>query len=687
MGKEDFLEELISCVERGKINRRAFFKLAAAAGVIGLSAKVLAQASPIEGEGGKSCLQCHSTAPADYSPQAITKQLIDHAHALGIDLVWDRGALCDFSHKGQGGVSGLCCFRCQMGPCTLGPATGKERGTCGATIDIIVARDLIRRIAGGVSAHIEHARVVAKTLKGVSLGKIKDYKITDKEKLAGIYKGLKCTGKNKALAVANKSLEDLNKDEGIPAWLEYKASDERKNTWEKLGIIPTGGSPEVVEAQHRTTMGVDADMLHLATDALKLGLVDAYCGLHIATGLQDILFGTPRLVRAKANLTVIEKDKINIIIHGHEPILSEKIVEAANTFPNPPKPINVVGMCCTGNEVLMRKGVNLAGSMVQQELAIVTGAVEAMVVDVQCIIPNIQRVAAKFHTKIITTNPHAKITGAIHIEFKLENANAIAKEIVKIAVDNYKNRDEKKIFIPSIPPIPIMAGFSTEQIISALKAVNSADPLKPLIDSIVANNIRGIVGIVGCVTPRDTYGYRHITITERLLAENILVVGTGCWAHAAGQAGFLTPDPNYPKVGNGLKAVLQTVAKANGLDALPPCWHMGSCVDNSRIEDLLNAVASYLKVKISQLPVAASAPEFITEKAVAIGTWAVDLGLFTHIGGQPYISGSKNMVKLLTEDVESLIGGKFYVEINPEKAAKKLIDVINEKRRTLGLKI
>lgn len=678
-----FLESLFEVFNNGGLDRRNFLKLAAAAGVAAVSAQEV-MAMP-QGE----CLKCHSQAPPSFSPDPITEELIKHAHKLGIDLVWDRGSPCKNAHKGQGGAAGLCCFRCQMGPCTLGDATKAERGTCGATRDIIAARDLVRRIAGGTASHVEHARAVAKTLKGVAQGAIKDYEIVDHAKLNAIFKGLGCTDKkNKALAVAIKSLEDLGRDEGTPAWLEYKASAERKKTWAELGILPTGAGAEICEAQHRTTMGVDGDMTHLATECLKLGVVDG-CGMHIATNLQDVLFGTPMLVTAKANLSVIEHDKINLVVHGHEPILSEKIVEAANNYNSRRSgvPVNVVGMCCTGNEILMRRGVNPAGSMLQQELAIATGAVEVMVVDVQCIIPNVQRVASHFHTKIITTNPHARITGATHIEFEPEKANSVAQEIVRAAVENYAHRKPSKVYIPSIPPKDIVAGFSVEQILAALAAINPSNPVKVLVDNIAANNIRGIVAIVGCVTPRDTYGYRHVTITKKLLSENILVVGTGCWGHVAGQYGLLAADPEYPGVGDRLKAVLQAVAEANGLDALPACWHMGSCVDNCRIEDVVNAVAGYLKVKISDLPVAASAPEFITEKAVAIGTWAVALGLFTHIGGQPYISGSKNLVELLTHGVEALTGGKFYVETDPEKAANAIIDRVNEKRRALGLAV
>jgi carbon-monoxide dehydrogenase catalytic subunit len=697
---KSLLDTLKVALANGGFRRRTLFKMAAAAGAAtvvpprimasGGSSSMMASKSP------GTCNTCHGKVAhaVDFAVDPATQDMIDRAHALGIDLVWDRGPRCQYAHDGNAGAAGLCCFRCQMGPCTLGPPTGAERGACGATRDVIATRDLVRRIAGGTAAHVEHARAAAKTLRGVATGAIRDYRITDFAKLDALYSGVcgnagAVTVQEKALALSLASLADLATDDATPAWLRYKALPERQRTWAALGILPTGAGAEICEAEHRTTMGVDADLVHLATDGLKLGLVDGYCGLHMATGIQDVLFGTPMMVRAKANLSVIDPAMINVIVNGHEPVLSEQIVDAANEYNmrSPRVPVNVVGMCCTGTEVLMRRGVNLAGAMVQQELAIATGAVEAMVVDVQCIIPNVQNVASRFHTKIITTNPHAKITGATHIEFRPDAARAIARQILDLAIANYASRDASKVHLPRQAPREIVAGFSVEQIVAALAKVNPTDPLKPLVDNIVANNIRGIVAIVGCATPRDGFGYQHVTLTKRLLAQNVLVVGTGCWGHIAGQYGFLTADPTYPGVGSGLAAVLDAVARANGLPALPPCWHMGSCVDNSRIEDVVNAVARYLGVDIKQLPVAASAPELITEKAVSIGTWAVDLGLLTHIGGQPYVSGSPALVKLLTQDVEGLTGGRFYVEKDPEKAAATIIATINQKRQALGLRI
>ncbi len=703
---------VISALPEGcKLNRRGFMTLLAGAGVSAAGIrKAFAHWTDL------ACNVCHSQAPAPpgFVRDINTDQLVQQAKNLGIEIIYDRGTPCTNSHfHDKAGNAGLCCFRCQMGPCTLGEGSAMyerhpeltHRGCCGADRDIIVTRDLVRRIAGGASAHIEHARACAITLLLASeVGS--PYHIKEKAKLKDIFVGLKCPGfeapqtvplREKAKLVAQASLGDLGRSRGVPKWLRYKANPERKKTWRNLGIMPTGGSTTICEAEHRTTLGVDADMTHLASCGLKLGLVDGYCGSHMASGLQDVMFGTPTLVEAKANLAVIEPDRINLVLHGHEPILAEKILQAADKYNRslPETPINVVGMCCTGNELLMRQGVNLAGGMVQQELAIVTGAVEAMVVDVQCIIPNVQRVAEKYHTKIITTHPHAHITGAERIVFDPENANAIAKQIIDLAVGNYIHRDPLKVFIPTDPPKTITGGFSLEQIAAVLQAVEPNDPVGLIVDLINADpnlasaSIRGIVAMVGCLTPLDTFGYRHVALARRLLQENILIVGTGCWAHAAGQFGLLAPDSNYPGVGPGLKSALQSLASANGLTAVAACWHMGSCVDNSRIEDLLNLVAGHsrLDCRIDQLPVVASAPELITEKAVSIGAWAVDLGLFTHIGSQPYVSGSPNLVTLLTDGIENLVGGKFYIEKDPEIAADQIIAKINQKRSALSLPI
>lgn len=397
----------------------------------------------------------------------------------------------------------------------------------------------------------------------------------------------------------------------------------------------------------------------------------------MATLLSDILFGTPKPIRSVMNLGVLKEDMVNIIVHGHNPVLSMKIVEAAmredlqeyaKKFGA--KGINVAGMCCTGNEVLMRLGVPIAGNMLMQELAIITGAVEAIIVDYQCVMPAIVDVASCYHTKVITTEPKMKIPGAIHIEFEPEHADEIAEKIVKIAIENFPNRSKARVHIPK-HKMEIVAGFSVEAIVEALGGT-----LDPLINALKEGTIKGIVGIVGCVNPKVKHNYSHVTLAKKLIENDILVVGTGCWAIAAGIHGLLSPEA-AEQAGPGLRKI----CKALGI---PPCLHMGSCVDCSRILIALKALAEALGVDISDLPVAGSAPEWMSEKAVSIGTYFVASGVFTHLGTIPPVLGSKKVTKLLTEDIEDVVGGKFYVEPDPVKAAETIIEVIKEKRRKLG---
>jgi carbon-monoxide dehydrogenase catalytic subunit len=684
---KSFTEKLVTKFMEGKITRRQFFKLAAESGVTMFVIEKL----------GMGFLNPATAEAAIYSIDAATQALIDRAGLLGIDIVWDRynqqTPLCNYE------INTGCCTRCLMGPCRLAQSS-QGYGTCGADSSVIISRNFVRHTAGGASTHVDHARKTAHTLKGIGEGTITGYSIKEEAKLRDIAVGLGIniaglTTAQIAVAVADVTLDDLTKDDGtVPKWLECRAMPERQTVWASNGILPTGACPEMMMAMNQTTVGMDGDYENLLLAACKHGLIDGYSGLHPASALQDIMFGIPGLVTTKSNLTVIDQTKINLVVNGHEPLLSEKVVEKANAYNATHTPqINVVGMCCTGNEVLMRHGVKLAGDFLQQELAIVTGAVEAMVVDVQCIMPSVQPIATNFHTKIITTNPLAKIPGSTYIEFEEENADAIAQQIIDVTVANYANRVPSKVYIPAVAPNDIMAGFSTEQIVAALNTVEPGDPIGCLCDQIINGNIRGIVAMAGCVTPKDTYGYRHVTITKDLIANNVLVVGTGCWTHVASHHDLLKADPAYPGVGTTLASVLNTVATANGLTALPACWAMGSCVDNSRIEEVLRAVAERLSqpdylnrpVKISELPVAASAPEYMSEKALAIGMWVVSLGVLTHIGFQPNIIGSSNVATWLTSAIETRFGGKFYVEGDPTIAAPYIRNVIEAKRIALGI--
>lgn len=621
-------------------------------------------------------------------------ELSKKAAAENIEIVWDRYEAqqpqCGF------GSLGVCCRHCIQGPCRIDPfGQGPSKGICGATADVIVARNLLRQVAAGAAAHVDHAYDAVEALELAAQGKI-DYPITDERKLRAIAAGLgldstKQDVNDLALEVVRVAYDDMGNHSRKPMqWITAHAPKQRLAVWESLGILPRNPDREIREALHQTTMGMDADPVNLVLATAKQGLVDGYAGLKLATDMQDILFGTPAPVVTEANLGVLKEDYVNLIVHGHVPLLSEKIVQWARNLSTEAeavgaKGVQVAGICCTGNEVLMRQGVPLATNYLAQELAIVTGAVDAMVVDVQCIMPSLAQVASCYHTKLITTMPIVKIPGATHIPFSLEDADATAQAIVRKAIAAYTQRDPQKIQIPD-HRTKIMAGFSVEAIVGALTHLDAEQPLKPLVDNIVNGNILGVVATVGCNNVKVSQDLFHVELVKELLQNNVLVVATGCSAHALAKAGMMNSEGTEQFAGDSLKAVLSAIGQAAGLGAsLPPVLHMGSCVDNSRIGDLITALSSYLGVDTSALPVAASAPEPQHEKALSIGTWAVTMGLTTHLGVVPPVLGSKKVTELLTAGLTDVIGGRFYVETDPHQAAQGLIADLQAKRRALGL--
>jgi carbon-monoxide dehydrogenase catalytic subunit len=622
-------------------------------------------------------------------------QMLAKAQKDGVETVWDRfedqQPQCGF------GLLGLCCRHCNQGPCRIDPfGEGPKNGVCGADADLIVARNLLRQVAAGAAAHVDHAYEAVETLDIAAAGNA-PYTVKDSAKLMAVAGKLGITTANKsetdiAKEIVQVAYSDFGNHTGAPMkWLTATAPKERVEVWQKLGVLPRNPDREIREAMHQTTMGMDADPVNLILAAVKQGLVDGYAGLHLATDIQDIIFGTPSPVATEANLGVLKADHVNIVIHGHEPMLSEKIVEWARKLEGEAQAkgaagIQLAGICCTGNETLMRQGVPMATNFLAQELAIITGAVDAMVVDVQCIMPSLSRVAACYHTKIFTTMPIVKMPGAEHVEFSLTEADKKAEEIVRKAIDNYSRRDKSRVDIPDVKT-KMLAGFSVEAIVGALAKLDAENPLKPLVDNIANGNILGAVGTVGCNNVKVVHDSFHVNMVKELIKHNVLVVTTGCSAQALAKAGLMTPEATDRFAGDTLKAVLTAVGNAAGLNApLPPVLHMGSCVDNSRIADLLTALAGYLKVSIKDLPVAASAPEHQHEKALSIGTWAVSLGVLTHLGVIPQVLGGKKVTEILTgETAENLLGGRFYVETDPVRAAHGLIEHIKTKRKALGI--
>jgi len=622
-----------------------------------------------------------------------TLELIDKACADGVNLAFDRA---ESMKPCPIGAVGSCCKNCSMGPCRVPLGKGKEeaaeekkkrRGVCGATAETIAARNFIRMVAGGAAAHSDHGRGVAELFISAAKGEAPGYKIRDEQKLLALALEWSIeigdrSNEDIAVDIGEKALAEFGRQEGELLFIK-RAPLKRQEIWRQQGVAPRGIDREIVEIMHRTHMGVDQDYENLLKQGVRASIADGWGGSMIATELQDILFGTPAPVLSEVNLGVLKEDEVNIIIHGHEPLLSEMIVAVADdpemvklAESKGARGINLAGICCTANEILMRHGVPLAGNFLQQELALVTGAVDVMVVDVQCIMESLPDIAQCYHTKIVTTSPKAKIRGAVHIEFDEHDALKSAKEVVRTAIENFPNRG-KNICIPQ-EKHNLIAGFSHETINYLLGGLFRAS-YRPLNDNIINGRIRGVAGVVGCNNARWEHNEAHINMVKELIKNDVLVLQTGCSAMASAMAGLMVPEA-AKYAGAGLAEVCETVG-------IPPVLHMGSCVDNSRI--LIAATAMVkdggLGDDISDLPVAGAAPAWMSEKAISIGQYFVASGVFTVFGVTWPTSGSKEVTDHLFKDMEKTLGGMWAFEPDPIEAARLMIEHIDKKRKALGI--
>lgn len=606
------------------------------------------------------------------------KQMLRKAERDGVETVWNRlqqqTPHCNF------GESGVCCRNCTMGPCRISKKA--PRGVCGADADVIVARNFGRFIAGGTAGHSDHGRDCVEALDAVAHGTTTDYSIKDEKKLLRIAEevGIGTEGRE-LLAVAKDLAAEFFANFGsVKGELSFigRVPEKRRKLWAGLGITPRGVDREIAEMMHRTHMGCDNDAANTMLHAARTCLADGWAGSMIATEVSDILFGTPSPRKAKVNLGVLKEDQVNILVHGHNPIVSEKIMEAVNdpemialAKEKGAAGINLAGLCCTGNELMMRQGIPMAGNHLMTELAIVTGAVELIVVDYQCIMPSLVQVGSCYHTKMVTTADKARFTGAEHVKFEMHNGTEQARKVVRMAIERYALRDPARVEIPH-GPVDIVTGFSNEALLQAM-----GGSLTPLIEAIKAGKVRGAVGIVGCNNPKYKHDYCNVNLARELIKKDILVLATGCVTTAAGKAGLLVPEA-IEQAGPGLQEIC-------GALGIPPVIHMGSCVDNARILQLCALLANELGVDISDLPVAASSPEWYSEKAAAIGTYAVASGIYTHLGHPPNITGSKIVTNLALSGFNDLVGACFVVEPDPFKAADLIDERIKSKRMALGL--
>jgi carbon-monoxide dehydrogenase catalytic subunit len=625
----------------------------------------------------------------EQSSDPAAQQMLIRADELGISTAFSRA---DEMVPCNIGGAGMCCKICGMGPCRL--TKDGQTGVCGATIDTIQARNFIRSIAAGAAAHSDHGRDMAFTLKAVANGEAEGYVIRDVAKLrtiAALY-GIKIEGRSPsevANDLADLYISQFGQQRG-EVIVTKRAPKKRQELWKEKGVVPRGIDREVVEALHRTHIGDDQDPEHILIHAVRTAMADGWGGSLIATDISDILFGTPAPILGQANLGVLKDDMVNVVVHGHEPTLSQMVVAASQdpeiieyALKAGAKGVNLSGICCTANEILMRQGIPAAGNFLHQELAILTGSVEAMVVDVQCIMQALVDLASNFHTKIITTSPKVQIKGATHIEFDEHHALTIAKSILKTAIDNYKNRG--KTHIPQVRE-DLIPGFSHEYINYMLGGSYRAS-FRPLNDAIMTGRIRGVAAIVGCNNPRSKQDYLHTYVTQELLKQDILVVETGCGAIASAKLGLLLGEAGLDKVGPGLREICETVG-------IPPVLHMGSCVDNTRILTVLTQIVEEggLGDDIDQVPAVGLAPEWMSEKALAIGTYCVASGAYVIFGGSSPISGMPDRVadsdivlRYISEGWEKLYGGKMEFIPDPDEMIQRTLAHIDKKRAALGL--
>ena len=585
------------------------------------------------------------------------------------------------------GATGTCCKLCFMGPCRVVEGReGRSVGVCGASAASIAAKNFGRMAAAGASAHSDHGREVVHLFLAAARGEAPGYEIRDERKLRSLARFLEIneTGgvNDLAIKVGELLLGEFGRQEGELAFVR-RAPAKRQARWRKWGVTPRGIDREVVEMLHRTSVGVDQDHVNLIRQASRTSLADGWGGSMIATELQDILFGTPVPIRTKVNLGVLREDQVNLVIHGHEPALPELLVQAAQdeellalAREKGATGINLAGICCTANEILMRHGIPVAGSFVHQELAIMTGAVDLMAVDVQCVMPSLPTVAKCFHTEIVTTSEKAQIPGATHMVYHHDHAPELAKEIIRKAIDNFGNRGP--VDIPQ-GTIDLIAGFSHETINYMLGGQFRAS-YRPLNDAVIDGRIRGVVGVVGCNNPKINSGYVHTTLMRELIAHDVLVLSTGCAAICAAKDELLTPEA-AEIAGSGLREICEAIG-------IPPVLHMGSCVDNSRILVAASEMVREggLGEDICDVPVAGCAPEWMSEKAISIGQYFVASGVFVGFGvGFPTV-GSEVLSDYLFEGIEKVAGGKWACEPDPLEMARILIEHIDGKRAALKLR-
>lgn len=618
----------------------------------------------------------------DRTPDPAVRQMMLNMEQIGVDTTFDRfdkqKPMCSY------GLSGTCCKICNMGPCRITPKS--PRGVCGADGDLIVARNLLRSAAAGVAQHGMHAREVILALKWAAQGKldlpiIGEYKVKSMAQAFGI-KTRNRSVKKIAIDLANILLEDLSRTEPD----EYQtikacAPAERQEVWKKLDILPASAYHEVFESYHKTGCATDGDWKSIMQQFLRCGLAFTFTGVVASNIATDSLFGVGDRVTSKVNVGALQKGYVNIAVHGHLPLLVSQIVKTGlqEKYQNLAKEkgakgIRFYGICCSGLSAMYRyAGVIPLSNAVTAELVLGTGALDLWVADVQDVFPSIMEVARCYKTTVVTTSDSARLPGAEHIAYDHHHSNIdqtqkIAERIVERAIESFEERQGVPVFIPPYE-VEAEVGFSVEYVHKRFGS------MQPLADAVKSGRILGIVNMVGCNNPKVLYERAIIDVADVLLKNNVLILTNGCAAFPLMKLGYCTTSA-YDKTGESLKEFLQP--------DLPPVWHVGECIDNTRSSGIFAGVAGALGKNIYEMPYGFTSPEWGNEKGIDAALGFRLMGVNSYHCVEAQIQGSANVIHFLKEGTRETLGSVMHVDTDPVSLGNKIVEDLKAKRKALG---
>lgn len=624
------------------------------------------------------CFGCNTCKSADKPLESFIRSLpLETSH----HRVDGQSVKCGF------GLQGVCCRLCSNGPCRVTPKAPK--GICGATADVIVSRNFLRAVASGSGCYIHIVENTALNLKNTALAKglIKGEKTL--ERLCGLFGVTAADKYGKALAVAEMVLADLYKPEYEKMALVKKlAYTPRYANWENLGILPGGANAEIVKGVVKCSTNLNSDPVDMLLTCLKLGISTGLYGLTLTNLLNDVMLGEPEIRLAPVGLGVIDPDYINIMITGHQhscfSYLQDRLTDpdvTAKAVAAGAKGFRLVGCTCVGQDLQLRGAhyeevfVGHAGNNYTSEAVLATGAIDAVLSEFNCTLPGIEPICEALNIKQICLDDVAKKSNAEYMPFIFESRESDSGRIIDAVIASYRAR-RREVALNLLPE------HGNQDTLTGVSEVSLKDFLggnwKPLIDLIVSGEIKGVAGVVGC--SNLTFGGHDVLtveLTKELIKRDIIVLSAGCSSGGLENCGLMSPAA-AELAGPKLKAICKKLG-------IPPVLNFGPCLAIGRLEIVATELAAAIGIDLPQMPLVLSAPQWLEEQALADGAFGLALGLPLHLGEAPFITGSKVVVDVLTEQMKSLTGGQVIIDPDAVSAADKLEGIILEKRAALGI--